>query len=687
MLPHIENPKNFALPPEAKQVLKVMFTGYQRAVIRKEFDRSLSGGRVIEVRPIKADGTPELPTVAKLAAISLIQKEWQAYQQHIRHRLPNIAAVSAEPVLLPEVGWGGLRYTLVGSSGTFEVMSLRDYCRRGDVTANDLSTVLGRLVKIMHQMWGHHHVSPEFHLQSSYDRLLPVSLLVEHPPLSPSGPPYLVTPETLPLESLEPGALVRLAGFAVTKVDLVNQTVTLTGPKSPLKPAFYLRLKSKLVETLASYQVNQIIDPVEGEVIETRTGRLQDEIQRVLGQSFKPTDQMMFLPDGTGLPNPLPALSTVFTETRDVKVGAIHGDFNLENVLIEPETGMVSLIDFAEAREDHVLHDCLRLETEVMTKLFPEILYQNNLSLAPTLALFYWQLHCATFQTAPSRPMLPYAGLEKPWAILTMLRQTARKYLFDGDDVSEYYQGLTLYLLGALKFRNLDAPEHLLSKQVAFWGAALAYQFLTALPDTAATLSLDPDPPQAVKEILAKAMSQESMSGSQMPSTMVKSVTDIVSVPSQSGIGSQPATPEINISAPNLSAHKTGAAIGGESHITVGNISGGYVAIGREAQVTVSQSVSGDEIVRLFETIYRQIEARSDDVEVEKEELIEIVTKIQREIAKEQQANLSKIERWLNRLARIAPDLTRSTVIGLLQSGSIPPPIRQIAAQTRPAAE
>ena len=226
MSPQIENPKNLNLPVEVEQVLQVMFVGYQRAVIRKEFDSSLSGGRVFEVRPIKADDMPDLPTVVKLAAISLIQKEWQAYQQHIRHRLPNIAEITAEPVLLPEIGWGGLRYTLMGGSGTFEVVSLGDYCRRPEVTVENLYAVLERLFRMMHRMWGQNRVNPEFHLQQSYDRLLPVNLPVRHPLSSPGGQPHLVKPETLLLESLKPGTPVRLTGLAITKVDLVNQTIT-----------------------------------------------------------------------------------------------------------------------------------------------------------------------------------------------------------------------------------------------------------------------------------------------------------------------------------------------------------------------------------------------------------------------------------------------------------------------------
>jgi hypothetical protein len=59
--------------------------------------------------------------------------------------------------------------------------------------------------------------------------------------------------------------------------------------------------------------------------------------------------------------------------------------------------------------------------------------------------------------------------------MLVAIRQMASKCLFNPDDWTEYYQGLTLYLLGALKFKNLDAQ----AKQVAFWTAAMAVDLLT----------------------------------------------------------------------------------------------------------------------------------------------------------------------------------------------------------------
>ena len=491
MQPAIENPGKLALPAAVEQALKAMFAGYRRVIIGKAFGNSLSGGRVIEAQPIRADGVPELPTVVKMAAISLIQKEWQAYRQHIQRRLPYVAEVIAEPVFLPEAGWGGLRYTLMGGGGAFEVMSLGDYCRRSDLSARDIRLIMERLFMIMQHLWKYHRPQNEFQLALSYDRLLPVNLLVRYPPSVVGGEPRPVRPDVLPADPFKVGELVRVSGFAVKKVDLVNQTVTLNLPQPahsgllhsglpPDMPSYYLRLKSASVEAMAAHQVNQLMPPIEGEVIETRAGRLWAEARRALGQDFKPTDEVVRLSDQVSLPNPLLHLAKILSGVRGVNMASIHGDFNLENILVEPETGMVSLIDFAEAREDHVLHDFLRLETEVMTKLLPEILHHYRLPPVSSLASFYWQLHCAAFRPAPEPPTLPHPELEKPWAMLTAVRQAARHYLFEVNDPTEYYEGLLLYLLGALKFRNLDyLPEHPLPKQIAFWGAALAYQFLT----------------------------------------------------------------------------------------------------------------------------------------------------------------------------------------------------------------
>ena len=107
MYPQIDNAAGLELSPDTIRCATANLCPLPAVVIIKEFTVGLSGGRVLEVRPIKADGTPELPTVVKLATVSMIQQEWRAYQKHIHNRLPRVATVSARPTLLrPAAGAG-----------------------------------------------------------------------------------------------------------------------------------------------------------------------------------------------------------------------------------------------------------------------------------------------------------------------------------------------------------------------------------------------------------------------------------------------------------------------------------------------------------------------------------------------------------------------------------------------------
>lgn len=469
----LENPEKLDLSPPIQPLLETMFADYRRIIVKKEFGGGFSGGRVLEVQPIKSDGTPELPLVVKLAAISLIQKEWTAYRQHIQNRLPYAATLRDEPVLLPEAGWGGLRYTLMGGS-TFEVMSLRDYCRRLDVTAQTAGVVLERLLKIMRPIWQHHYISPKFQLRTSYDSLLPVNLLIEARPALPDGPLYRLTPDSALWQPPQVGDRVCVSGFAVVKTNPTTQTITLNRPNiAPEIPSYYLRCKMPAPDEVAGYRMHQIIDSFAGEVKETRLSKLTHEIQQAFDGRIDLMGPVVYSMDSAGLPNPLHAVDNILNQTREVNIASIHGDFNLENILIEPETGIIHLIDFADAREDHVLHDLLRLETEIVTRLIPEMLHRHDLAPLPALAALYWPLHLA-WPGESQQPVLPHPALEKAWMMLTMLRKVARDYLNRADDVTEYYQGLIIYLLGALKFKNLNQmAEYPLPKQAAFWAAAL----------------------------------------------------------------------------------------------------------------------------------------------------------------------------------------------------------------------
>ncbi|MBN1643122.1 MAG: hypothetical protein JXA09_17950, partial [Anaerolineae bacterium] len=202
---------------------------------------------------------------------------------------------------------------------------------------------------------------------------------------------------------------------------------------------------------------------------------------RALGVDCDPTRETVVLHDDRdgspyALPNPLRSVEEVLGATRHLKANAIHGDLNLENVLVDPQVRDVRLIDFAEARQDHVLHDFLRLEAEVVTKVLPAVLASAGLP-AATVRPFYEQLHCATFQfDQDSASRLRSSALERPFAILSAIREAARHGFYDRDDATEYYQGLTIYLLGTLKYDNLDRIRD--AKRIAFLCAATVQPLL-----------------------------------------------------------------------------------------------------------------------------------------------------------------------------------------------------------------
>ncbi|MBV7334026.1 phosphotransferase [Chloroflexi bacterium TSY] len=484
MSPNIENPSGLELSASMLQILLQMFSRYRRVIVRREFARGLSGGRVIEVRPIKADGTPELPVVVKLATISQIQKEWQAYRAHIQHRLPDIPDVREQPILLPKIGWGGICYRLMGG-GEFEVLSLEDYCRMETVSAAQIRQTTEQLIRIMRPIWSWNREQQTYILHSGYDHLLPVNLLIDHQPTVANENDQIITPSALPAHELQPGDRVQIRDFVVHKVNRTTSTITLHRPNiDPLSPAYFVRCRSPLAEGMAACHANEIRSVLAGTVLDTRLNTLRREVWRAFDQTIDPDARSVRLPEPSGLdlPNPLRLFPEVLNHRSSIKRASIHGDFNLDNILIEPETGSINIIDFSEAREDHILHDLLRLETEITTKILPDLLYTHQLPPTSTLTALYWHLHQPLSSRSPAESPVSHPILRKPAVVLDIVRRTAREYLFDPDDVSEYYRGLFLYLLGALKFKNLNDPtKNQLPKKLAFWGAAISGYYLKTL--------------------------------------------------------------------------------------------------------------------------------------------------------------------------------------------------------------
>jgi hypothetical protein len=497
---------NIHLTAEVETVLRKMFSAFRQIAVEAEFGRGFSGSRTFRVRLVEPGGRAYLPTAIKIAPAGLIQREWEAYQTWVEHTIPNIAQLKDAPVFPAGSQWGGLHYSLVGD-GTFPVQSLRDYSQ--EATLEDLCWVLeNRLFEIIGSNWWlDSHTNRAFQMQSDYDLVLPVNLLLKFSESVSAGTAVIEAGDRLPAFAGAAGDAVQLKGFVVVKADQKRQELTLNFPPIPEghAPLSY-RVRVTDVPNMAAYQTGQVIEVITGVVTATRHDQLVGQVKQALGEAVDTSAARVVLPTGldvgisyaassglkqnyrsaevkgafpASLPNPLLSYQNLLRDFLPVKNSTIHGDLNLENILVDPATREVSLIDFATVRQGHVLHDLLRLETEVLVTLIPPILAEDGWP-AETIVPFYEHLNRVTWPSnEAAAPELSYPALNKPLAMLRVIRKMARKCLFNLDDWREYSRGLILYLLGALKFKPLDdLPTAPLPKQVAFWGAASAQQWL-----------------------------------------------------------------------------------------------------------------------------------------------------------------------------------------------------------------
>jgi hypothetical protein len=99
--------------------------------------------------------------------------------------------------------------------------------------------------------------------------------------------------------------------------------------------------------------------------------------------------------------------------------------------------------------------------------------------------------------------------------------------------------------------------------------------------------------------------------------------------------------------------------IGGDQNVIQGSISGGVIVQGRGANVAVQQSsgINEEQLSLVFEKMYQAIQSRPDDPNIDKEELSETVQRIEQEVKKGDQANDSKLKRWMESLNKMAPDI------------------------------
>ncbi len=463
---------NDNLPNEIKRILRTLFSEYEKAIILSEFLDGQSNGRAFLVRPVHANG-PELRSVVKVDFVEVIMQEWEAYQTCIQHKLPRTAVIHGEPVYPPGNSMGGLWYSLAGD-GVFEVNSLAAYARQA--STSEVEQVLKRLLQSLDGLWGpQKYVEPELYLRTVYDTFLPANLFIEAVTPSEGEEVHWLHPNTIRKRRWEVGDCVLISGFCPTEIDRNQKQILLN-----MNGSTSYRLNLHSVANLGAYEIGQeIYEPIYGKITQTRMGFLREKVVEVVGSVGKVSQSHFSSANGTQLPNPYMEMETILEQSFDAYKACLHGDLHLKNILVEPNSGEVYLIDFGKSGRDYIMRDLLHLEMSIVTELLAEKLPLND-QLPDSTYEFYKTLHCVITHSkiveAPGNTGLPFA-------MLVQLRETARHYLFKANQWESYYYSLCLHLLGALKFSTLSSA----AKQVAYWGSAAILKLVQDPPDCTST--------------------------------------------------------------------------------------------------------------------------------------------------------------------------------------------------------
>ncbi len=329
--------------------------------------------------------------------------------------------------------------------------------------------------------------------QNSYDDILPINLVLTPVTAAEAsaGPVPLrldgaqIASTTSPLPTLQRGDLVQIANFVITEMTTDELTLNLPPLANAPRTAYRLRLQAS---STGEQPIGATLPTMLARVTTTRAELLRNGAQLGLGAQMDLLQSNFLLP-GTStlrLPNPLLALSALLAHSHDANFATIHGDLNLRNILVDTEARTTHIIDCAAARQDHALQDLLRMERDYLTDVLAKHFFQVGLP-PTTIVRLYQYVHCATRgePAASGHFSLPTelaVELRKPFIVLVTLRRAARELLAKPGQWDEYYTGLIIHLLGALKFRDLDnAPAGHQPKALVFWGAAVTVDLLQAL--------------------------------------------------------------------------------------------------------------------------------------------------------------------------------------------------------------
>ncbi len=400
------------------QLFQTLFRKYARVVLEREFRSGYSGARTFLALPVREDGRADAYTIAKIGDKASIKREFENYEQFVKDTLPPITArIQETPVAVSKTNSDRaiLRYTFIGEPGKLPV-SLREA-----LLANPDAAPIHRLFDTFGPNWWMQRKPYTFRVSAEYDSVLPAHLVVERMQGARMADGVLDGQTAPDNVTYGFGDIVQLKNFAQVEPRADGSGYSLTGAAGPGQPALRVRFMTHLTGTAPQ-------EPLIGRVVGTRAMLLQNLVSGL--QTY-------------GLPDPLAKLPQVLSESAHGTQSTIHGDLNLENVLIGLG-GIVWLIDFANTRDGHPLADFAHLEADVIAHV-----------IAPQIAKPLDYLNLAT--SAPQLETLRAA-----------IRSVAQRCLFNPSQTREYDLALYMACVGALKYNNLNAHQ----KQLLYLTAA-----------------------------------------------------------------------------------------------------------------------------------------------------------------------------------------------------------------------
>ncbi|MHC1783815.1 MAG: phosphotransferase [Anaerolineaceae bacterium] len=411
----IEAGAGMSLNPDETRLIQAVFKRYQRLILVQEFLSGYSGARTFLARPLLAGGQADADTIIKIGPQHDIQAEYEHYESYVKDRLPPITArIQSSPVTVRAGTHAAVRYTCISEPGRPPVSLRQALLARAD------PILIRRLFDSFGPYWWMQRRPHTFRLAEEYDRLLPPHLVLEPAQGNRKRPSTSIQPGSdVPAGQIQVGQIVAVSSFGSYETRVDGQSLTLFGRRNPGRGQLRLRW----------------LGPIPPNNTPARVVALRSDLFRQYTAGL----------DLHGLPDPLPKLDGWLQETIAGTRSIIHGDLNLENILVGPGN-LVWLIDFAQTREGHPLFDFAHLASEIISHVLTER-YMDAKEYLAALRL-------------GSDPMLGVLG------------EIAASCQFNSRDPREYHLALVMACLGALKYQNLpQKAKQFLYLTAAYYGS------------------------------------------------------------------------------------------------------------------------------------------------------------------------------------------------------------------------